>query len=251
MTKSPTLTFIGACSLAAAGAVLLQQPSCADAQAQPVFAELFTSQGCSSCPDADKIWADLQKRNDVVALSFSIDYWDYMGWKDTLAHHENTLRQQAYAKAMPSRQVYTPQVIVDGVDDVVGNERAKVLTAIDARSAKIKGRRLSVSLTQSGNTIQVHVGAGQTSEPATIWIAHTARTVKITRGENTGHLMTYTNVVRDFSAAGAWNGQDVTLQVTARSGEGNDVTDGVAVWVQQGKLGQVIGAAQLRLAASK
>ena len=97
MTKSPTLTFIGACSLAAAGAVLLQQPSRADAQAQPVFAELFTSQGCSSCPDADKIWADLQKRNDVVALSFSIDYWDYIGWKDTLAHHENTLRQQAYS----------------------------------------------------------------------------------------------------------------------------------------------------------
>lgn len=251
--KSPTLTFIGACSLAAAGAVLLLQPSQADTQSQPVFAELFTSQGCSSCPDADKIWADLQKRNDVVALSFSIDYWDYIGWKDTLAHHENTLRQQAYAKAMPSRQVYTPQVIVDGVDDVVGNERAKVLNAIDARSAMIKGKRLSVSLIQSGNTIQVHIGTGQTSETATIWVAHTAssRTVKITRGENTGHLMTYTNVVRDFGAAGVWNGQDVTLQVPARSGEGSDESDGVAVWVQQGKLGQVLGAAQLRLAAPK
>lgn len=253
MTKSPTLSFFGACSLVAAGAVLLLQPTKAGTPTQPVLAELFTSQGCSSCPEADKIWAELQKRNDVVALSFSIDYWDYIGWKDTLARHENTLRQQAYSKAMPSRQVYTPQVIVDGVADVVGNERAKVISAIDARSAKVKGKRLSLNLTQSGSNVEIRIAGGTTSEPATVWVAHTAssRTVNVTRGENAGHMMTYTNVVRDFTAASSWSGQDLTIQVPARAGEGSDVTDGVAVWVQQGTQGQVLGAAQLRLAAPK
>jgi hypothetical protein len=250
MTKSPLLFLFGACGLAAAGAFFMAGSSAADSDSQPVLAELFTSQGCSSCPEADQIWSNLQSRNDVVALSFNIDYWDYIGWKDTLARHENTLRQQAYAKDMPSRQVYTPQVIVDGVDDVVGNERAKLVTAIDRRVASSRGKRLPVSLSTSGNVVHVKIGAGAAGEAAVIWVAHTSssKTVKIGRGENAGRAMTYTNVVRDFSQAGAWNGQAVVLDVPARGASPAD-SDGVAVWVQAKEHGKVLGAAQVRLAA--
>lgn len=250
MTKSPLLFLFGACGLAAAGAFFMAGPSAADSDSQPVLAELFTSQGCSSCPEADQIWSDLQKRNDVIALSFNIDYWDYIGWKDTLARHENTLRQQAYAKAMPSRQVYTPQVIVDGVDDVVGNERAKLVSAIDRRVAGSRGKRLPVSLVVSSNVVHVKIGASTPGEVATIWVAHTSsvKSVKVTRGENSGKLMTYTNVVRDFSQAGTWSGQAVVMDVPARGPAPSD-NDGVAVWVQAGAHGKVLGAAQIRLAA--
>jgi hypothetical protein len=249
-SKSPLIFLLGACSLAAAGAIFMAGPSAADADSQPILAELFTSQGCSSCPEADLIWSDLQKRNDVVALSFSIDYWDYIGWKDTLARHENTLRQQAYAKDMPSRQVYTPQVIVDGVVDVVGNERDKLVSAIDRRVATSRGKRLPVQLSVSGNVVHARIGAGAAGESATIWVAHTAavKTVKVMRGENSGKVMTYTNVVRDFSPAGTWSGAAVAIDLPARSQASADA-DGVAVWVQSGQHGRVLGAAQVKLAA--
>lgn len=251
MMKSAQLFLSGVCGLAAAGAIFLAA-SADDSNSQPVLAELFTSQGCSSCPEADRIWSDLQKRKDVVALSFSIDYWDYIGWKDTLARHENTLRQQAYAKAMPSRQVYTPQVIVDGVDDVVGNERNQVASAIDSRVATSKGKRLPVSLSVSGAVVHVRIGAASAANAqATVWVAHTSssKTVNVTRGENSGHLMTYKNVVRDFSQAGTWTGQTMAIDVAAHGAAPAD-NDGVAVWVQTASHGQVLGAAQIRVAAS-
>lgn len=251
MKRSSFTLVTGACGIA--GALLLGVASRAEPAVQPVFAELYTSQGCSSCPAADAFWGTLQGRRDVVALSFSIDYWDYIGWRDTLARHENTLRQQAYGKAMPSRQVYTPQVIVDGVDDVVGNQPGDVNKSINARLAKTRDKRLVVSLVPSGNNVQIRIGAGAASPPATIWVAHTSssRTVNVARGENAGRVMTYWNVVRDFSPAGTWSGESVTLDVSARSKNANEVTDGLAVWVQEGSSGPVLGAAQIRLAPGK
>lgn len=253
MTKSALIHIFGACSLVAAGVIMTCFPSSAETPAQPVFAELFTSQGCSSCPAADQIWGEIQKRPDVVALSFSIDYWDYIGWKDTLASHENTLRQQAYEKAMPSRQVYTPQVIIDGVQDVVGNQRSDVVNAMNARLAKTQGKRVAVALSQAGNEVQVRIGVGVATQPATIWIAHTlsSRSVNVTRGENSGRVMTYWNIVRDFSAVGTWNGAALSISVPARGHDAKDLTDGVAVWIQSGRNGQVLGAGQIRVAAGK
>ncbi len=234
-----------------AGALLMGFPSSAEPVVQPVFAELYTSQGCSSCPAADAFWGELQSRRDVVALSFSIDYWDYTGWRDTLARHENTLRQQGYEKAMPSRQVYTPQVIIDGVEDVVGNQPGGVVKSINARIAKTRDKRLAISLVQSGNEVQIRIGAMTASPTATIWVAHTisSRTVNVSRGENAGRVMTYWNVVRDFSPAGTWTGESVAIDVSARSRNAGEVTDGVAVWVQPGSNGPVLGSAQIRVAA--
>ena len=250
MLKSYLHLLLGACATLAAGALHSSAASPPPAP-EPVLAELFTSQGCSSCPPADQIWADLQKRQDLVAISFNIDYWDYIGWKDTLAHRENTLRQQAYAKAMGSRQVYTPQVIIDGKSDAVGNERKELLASLDAHVAQTRGKRLPIRLSQSGNIVQIHVPAGTAAEPATVWIAHTSsvRKVPITKGENSGRIMVYSNVVRDIASAGTWNGQALTLQVPVQPRDKGEATDGVAAWVQLGSHGHVLGAAQIRTAA--
>ena len=104
---------------------------------RPVVVELFTSQGCSSCPPADALLGRLAKRTDVIALSLPITYWDMLGWKDTLASEANTRRQKAYAAVMGHGAVYTPQIIVDGVLDVVGGRIASVEAAIEARRQNI------------------------------------------------------------------------------------------------------------------
>ena len=217
-------------------------------QSQPVLVELFTSQGCSSCPQADQILGELQKRDDVVALSFSIDYWDYIGWRDTLASHDNTLRQQAYEKVLPSHRVYTPQMVIDGVQDVVGNQRRDVLDVVDRRVRETRGKRLPIVIKQSGKDVQVRIGGGPTSAPATVWLAHTlsSRTVNIAKGENSGRTITYHNVVRDFMAVSKWSGQPLTLALPAHGKQG-EITDGVAVWVQADGQGPVLGAAQARI----
>src|SRR5215470_4567100 len=104
----------GAGCVATLGAFILAVPADAGETREPIMVELFTSQGCSSCPQADAFLGELQTRADVVAVSFNIDYWDYIGWRDTLASHENTLRQQAYARVLSSHQVYTPEMVIDG-----------------------------------------------------------------------------------------------------------------------------------------
>lgn len=247
MTISTVSTFFRAGCLSAFGALLLWPVNAGETVKPAVFVELFTSQGCSSCPPADAFMGELQKRDDVVALSFSVDYWDYIGWRDTLASRENTLRQQAYEKTLPSHRVYTPQMVVDGVQDVVGNQRRDATTAIDKRAAEIKGKRIAIALSQSGNAVAVRIGAGAKAD-ATVWLAHTlsSRAVNIAKGENVGKVVTYHNVVRGFSAVGKWTGEALTLTLPAH-GDGSDLNDGVAVWVQTDGNGPVLGAAQIRV----
>jgi hypothetical protein len=147
MTTSASLRNLGAGCLTALGALLFwHAASAGEAQKQPVLVELFTSQGCSSCPAADVILGEIKQRKDVVALSFNVDYWDYIGWRDTLAKHENTVRQQAYEKVLPSHRMYTPQIVVDGVQDMPGNQRQDVVEAIQRRVSGQQGKRVSVAL---------------------------------------------------------------------------------------------------------
>jgi hypothetical protein len=247
MKRAPLSTVWRAGCVIAFGALALAHGTLAgETQKAPVLVELFTSQGCSSCPQADQILGELQRRDDVVALSFSIDYWDYIGWRDTLASHENTLRQQTYEKVLPSHRVYTPQMVVDGAEDVVGNQRSQVLEVI-AKRAKAASSRVAISLKQSGDTVQVRI-AGGAGQPATVWLAHTlsSRTVNISRGENGGKVITYHNVVRDYAAVGKWSGQALSLDLPAQ-GMSGEVTDAVAVWLQTNGQGPVLGAAQLRV----
>jgi hypothetical protein len=251
-TTSASLKNLRAGCLAALGAFLIWQGAMAgEAKPQPILVELYTSQGCSSCPQADAIMGQIKGREDVVALSFNVDYWDYIGWRDTLAKRENTLRQQAYEKVLPSHRVYTPQMVIDGARDVVGNQRKDVVDAIARRIGEVAAKRVPVSLSQTGDTVEVRIGAMPgVKTPATVWLAHTlsSRAVNIGSGENSGRVITYHNVVRGFSAVGKWSGEAVTLELPARGVPG-ETTDGVAVWVQSGDPGPVLGAAQIKLSA--
>lgn len=210
---------------------------------RPVVVELYTSQGCSSCPPADALLGQLAAQRDVLAMSLPITYWDMLGWKDTLASEENTRRQKSYAAAMGKGGVYTPQIIVDGVTDVVGSRERSVKDDIVARLADMSA--VPVSLNAAPGQVHVVVGAGEKPRKgATIWVFHilSQATVNIGNGENDGKKITYRNVVRDLKAVGEWDGTPVSLDLP-RHDPSDPPHDGLAIIVQQGGYGRVIGAA--------
>jgi hypothetical protein len=219
----------------------------AAAQAQGPVVELYTSQGCSSCPPADALLGELAGRDDVIALSFHVDYWDYIGWKDTFALPANGERQKGYAEALKARRVYTPQMVIDGAAMEVGSNREGVLTEL----ARARSRpRLDVSLTHEGDHVVLKLPAGAANGDAAIWLVRydSARPVEIERGENRGRSVTYRNVVVETSSLGVWSGAPVEVTLSeaqlVRGGGG-----GCAVIVQEGLYGRVLGAARLDLAS--
>ena len=239
-------TFRIAVALVAAAAALFPF-AIADAgnAKRPVVVELFTSQGCSSCPPADAILGQLAARKDVIAMSLPITYWDMLGWKDTLANDADTKRQKAYAQAMWRGGVYTPQIIVDGVNDVVGGRDAQVESTIAARAADQQDVPVSVSADK--RAVHVGVGAADVKDAnATIWLfrVQPQATVAITDGENKGHTYTYRNVVREIRALGMWKGQSFSLDLPRAELLGG-AHDTVVVVVQQGGYGRILGAAML------
>lgn len=210
--------------------------------------ELFTSQGCASCPPADEALETFSKRPDIVALSFSVDYWDYQGWKDTLAEHAFTDRQKAYAAARGDRQVYTPQMVVNGRVHVVGSDEEAIERAI----AKGPAPSVPISVGMMGDAISVSVGAAPKGEPrkATLMLALYERHVKvpIERGENRNRTLSYYNVVRRLRPIAVWRGEP--LKVDLPMAEYRETgTDGCAVLLQEetadGGPGAIIGAARV------
>ena len=206
--------------------------------------ELFTSQGCSSCPPADALLGELAKRDDVVALSVHVDYWDYIGWKDRFASPENTKRQRRYAKYLGMRYVYTPQMVIQGADHATGSDRAKVLKKIDAAT---KPGRLAVRVRRHGDGFRVSVPAGA-AEEAAVWMAvfDARHDTKIKRGENSGRTLSYYNVVRAMTRIGTWSGKplDITIKDSDMPADGRD---GCAVIVQSIKTGRILGVARVDL----
>ena len=161
--------------------------------------ELFTSQGCSSCPAADKILADYVKRDDVLALSFHVDYWNYLGWKDTFSKEEFTDRQRRYAASFRRHGVYTPQAVINGRDHAVGSRKRDIEALIDGYVRDGKSLTVAVNIKRDREKIRVTTDAA--SGDATLWVVYydKKRSVKIDRGENRGRVITYHNVVRDVS----------------------------------------------------
>lgn len=234
---SRILAPIFAATLLAAGNSSLAAPK------RQVVLELFTSQGCSSCPPADALLARLAERKDVLALSLPITYWDMLGWKDTLASEANTRRQKAYAQAMGRGGIYTPQMIIDGASDVVGSREAQVESALAARAADM--RAVPVALSATPETLHIAIGSGaeRNGDEATIWLFHilSRTTVHIASGENEGRSIGYRNIVRDVKAIGVWKGQALSLDLP-RSDMISAPHDAAAVVVQDGGYGRVIGA---------
>ena len=207
--------------------------------------ELFTSQGCSSCPPADKFLGELTRRDDLLPLSVHVDYWDYIGWKDPFADPKNTQRQQRYSKKLGLRYVYTPQMVIQGAFDATGSDRAKVLRQI-ARAAKLERLAVTINLTKDGVRV-VLPDAGRV-ETAAIWLAVFDRQhdTEVKRGENSGQTLRYYNVVRGMTRIGTWTGQALAITTTASdmSAEGRD---SCAVIVQSVKTGRILGAARVDL----
>jgi hypothetical protein len=233
---------VGVCAI-----VAIIHPAHADPRA---VVELFTSQGCSSCPPADKIIGELAKDPAIIALSMPIDYWDYLGWKDTLADARFSARQKAYSQMRGDRDVYTPQVVVNGSAHVIGSDRAGIESAI-SNTEKAEGvMSVPVTMTQTGKQITVSVAASNKGPAATrgeVWIGAVSKAVPISigRGENRGREITYHNVVRNLLKVGDWNGSagswTVPLENISREG-----VDAAVVYVQDGtrdKPGAMLGAA--------
>jgi hypothetical protein len=210
--------------------------------------ELFTSQGCSSCPAADKLIGELVQDPSLVSISLPIDYWDYLGWKDTLADPRNTARQKAYSKVRGDREVYTPQVVVNGSQQALGSDKGAIEKAM-AKSRQNPGvLSVSVTLAIAGGHLTVAVAdGGEVQNGAEVWICGLARavTVAIKRGENQGKSITYHNVARRWIKLDPWNGKERSWTVPIRDFGGEGI-DAAAVMVQSGtveKPNAIIGAA--------
>ena len=237
-----------AVALLSAGDAYAGQPKVS----HPVVIELFTSQGCSDCPAADRIVAELAKRTDVLALSLPITYWDMLGWKDTFATEANTYRQKSYAKTMNRSGIYTPQLIVDGKLDVVGNQRDRVMSAIAARHAQIAMEtpiNLALGIASGRVEIAIPAATARTKEKtlATIWVMRTLSnaTVNVQQGENKNHKLTYANLVRELHRAGEWTGEAMKIDLPMTTGKSKH--DGVAVVLQSHDYGQILAAAMIKL----
>ncbi len=225
------------CGVLVASILCIGFVAAADAETRPVVLELFTSEGCSSCPPAEVIVNELALRPDVLALSFHVDYWDGLGWRDRYSLAGATQRQRGYARSLRRSSVYTPQVVVDGSRDIVGSRR-------DAVTEAISGRRdgIATSVSVTGGTIQVHVGAGSDAASADVLLVAYLReaTTPIGRGENSGRTLKESNIVLSLDELGRWNGKPREFQMSVGRLPEN-VTD-IAVLVQSAGQRAILGA---------
>jgi hypothetical protein len=230
-------------ALAAGAAACAIRPAFAGA-ARPVVVELFTSQACSSCPAADALMGELRQMQGVIVLSYNVDYWDYLGWRDTLASPEKSQRQYDYAKARGDMDVYTPQVVVDGGSHYRGSNKSVILAAIARARAATPQNPIGISLTANEHEFIVEIGKGAVAQDATLWLMPFAPSiaVKIEKGENAGKDIVYYNVVRKLVPAGMWHGAAMTLTLPKQDILLPDCR-GAAALLQQGEHGPILAAA--------
>jgi hypothetical protein len=215
------------------GLAAIAMPALADPL--PVVIELFTSQGCSSCPPADALLGELATRNGVVALGFHISYWDRLGWKDPLSSEAATERQRRYARRLGDGRVYTPELIVDGTNDLVGSDRAAVLASLRRASEAHPTAAAPVTFAADRHSVAIGAGAGK-GEIVLLRFAQ-RRTTHIGAGENDGRVATDFNGVETLSTLGTWDGAPREFAI-APPGPG----EGLAVLVQAPD-GHMLGAA--------
>jgi hypothetical protein len=211
--------------------------------------ELFTSQGCSSCPAADKLLGELAGDPSLIALSLPIDYWDYLGWKDTLASPGDSARQRAYAHVRGDRQVYTPQMVINGATHALGSDRPAIERAMVQTGQKSGAMTLPVLLSKGAGGLKVQVDSAENEHGAAeVWLRPLAKAVQVEigRGENNGRTITYHNVVRGWIKLGDWTGTKTNWTVPLSQIHQADDIDAAAVMVQEGthdKPGIILGAA--------
>lgn len=227
----------------------LLAPPLARAEDRPLTViEMFTSQGCSSCPPADALLGVMAQRDDILALSMHVDYWDYIGWKDPFALPINSARQRVYARKMGSSYVYTPQAVVQGMAHATGSSRREIDKLID----DLKGaKRVEIAAVRTGDAVRIDIpGDVFADEQAVVYVCavDAKHETQIRRGENAGNTYAYFNVVRDMTEVGTWNGAAARIEVPdgAVSLDGHDKA---AVLVQSSKTGRILGAAWITVAS--
>ena len=204
--------------------------------------ELFTSQGCSSCPAADALLDRIAAEPNTVAITLAIDVWDYLGWKDTLADPRNTVRWKAYSKSRGDRQVYTPQAVINGAEHALGSDRSAIDKAITKSRKHPQVMSVSVRLEGRQVTIVGDPGIGAAVDVVVVGLAR-AVTVMIQRGENKGRTVTYHNVVRSWERLESWNGKPGSFPLPALKRDGVDATAVLVQASNDGMPGAILGAA--------
>ena len=232
---------------AAAGSLVSRGNGAIAGGKEPTVVELYTSQGCSSCPPADLLLGELTKNPDIITLSLNVDYWDYLGWRDTLGSPRHTKRQQAYAANRGTRQIYTPQMVINGHLDVVGSRRTEVFKTLE--QAASPGPRVPMTIMENATDIVISVADSPTpglAQKATVWVLITSPKilVPVERGENRGKNITYHNVVRQMVPAGMWNGKALSITLP-KDGLGLKGQRDCVALLQQGTVGKILGATRM------
>jgi hypothetical protein len=208
---------------------------------EPVVVELFTAQGCSDCPQANDLLVKLAEDPGVLALTFAVDYWDYLGWRDTFAKPEFATRQRAYQKAMKLRDVYTPQVIVGGSRQLAGVKPDEVEDTVKAQKAV---RAWQPDIRRAGPG-RVGVGSGKAPRGgATVWLVRydgDLREVEVKKGDNKGQTIRHANVVRELVRLGDWRGRPRVFRLPAASAPGLKTV----ILLQGPRGGRILGAKRL------
>lgn len=241
MTNRPL--FSAALGLVLAAALALPAQADSGVSRPKAVVELFTSQGCASCPPADALLTSLSEQHDVVALAYHVDYWDYVGWEDTFGEEAYSDRQRDYARSWGSSRIYTPQMVVNGAKGVVGSKRDEVHGALDG--ARLP---LAVDIRHEGDMLKIAIPPDTSLGDAVVWVVTylDRAEVAVDKGDNAGKAMVYTQVVTNRQVLGMWEGAtgaDLKLPLTEMLAEGNS---GIAVIVQQerdGLPGLILGAA--------
>ena len=208
----------------------------------PVLVELYTSQGCSSCPPADAILGEIADRDDVIALALHVDYWDYIGWKDDFASPAFSDRQRKYSRAAGKRSVYTPQMIVQGTDFIVGTKPMKLVESIDRHKAAPE--QVDLRLTREGDRVSIRASSvrGAVGRAVVRLATYTPEATRnIARGENAGRTLVYHNIVRNLVDVGDWDGRG-SFRAAVRVSEDTPVV----VLIQQDSYGPVLAVGRLR-----
>lgn len=222
--------------------VLIGHANRAEAQSSPVVVELFTSQGCHSCPPADEYLGRIADREDVIALSLHVDYWDYLGWRDVFGSPAHSQRQRDYARYVGERMVYTPQIVVQGREGMVGSREHLVEAAIKKFANTPQPARIELKRMQDRLVAEIMPTTDQVARGRVLMAWYTrAERVKINAGENRGRKITYNNVVRGWSDMGVWRGGRIMLTAPL------PMADGVAVMIQDKDGGPILGAGRLAL----
>jgi hypothetical protein len=236
-------SFIHAAAALAIGLTIAARDLDAAGHQPPVVVELFTSQGCSSCPPAEALLRELAKRPGLIALELHVDYWDYIGWKDPFASPVYTQRQRGYSGSLGERYIYTPQMVFNGRSHAVGSDRQKVEAEIATMRANAQPGP-NITLTRVGNAVRVQID-GKAADGAydIFFITFDAQhKTKVARGENRGMTLVNINIVRALDKVGQWRGQpvDLTVSLAGKKGDG-----GCAVLVQKVGSGPIAAAAVL------